>query len=93
MDGQDGEQSRDERERLDERPHAVLKGVSRSGILCAHSDDADHRFRQADRRFQAMPITLEERRSIGALGSGLRVEVRGWSRSLSSSTAFSSIRP
>ena len=37
----------------------------------AHSDDADHRFRQADRRFQAMPITVEEGRSIGALGVGV----------------------
>ena len=35
----------------------------------AHSDDADHRFRQADRRFQAMPITLVGRRSVrGAEG-------------------------
>ena len=35
----------------------------------AHSSDADHRFRQADRRFQTMPITLEERRSMrGAEG-------------------------
>ena len=40
-------------------------------VILAHSDDADHRFRQADRRFQAMPITLEERRSIGALGVGV----------------------
>ena len=39
--------------------------------VSAHSDDADHRFRQADRRFQAMPITVEERRSIGALGVGV----------------------
>ena len=35
----------------------------------AHSGDADHRFRQADRRFRAMPITVEERRSIGALSA------------------------
>ena len=34
----------------------------------AHSCDVDHRFQQADRGFQAMSITLEERRSIGALG-------------------------
>ena len=33
--------------------------------LDAYSDDADHRFRQADRRFRAMPIIMEERRSIG----------------------------
>ena len=30
--------------------------------------DADHRFRQADRRFRAMPITMEERRSVAAPG-------------------------
>ena len=40
-------------------------------LLDAHSGDADHRFRQADRRFHSMPITLEERRSIGALGVGV----------------------
>ena len=34
----------------------------------AYSDDADHQFRQADHRFRSMPITLEERRSIAALG-------------------------
>ena len=59
----------------------------------AHSGDADHRFREADRRFRAMPITLEERRSIVALGVGLRVEVRTWGRTSSSRRAFSSIRP
>ncbi len=36
----------------------------------AHSGDADHLFQQADRGFQAKPITLEERRSIGTLGVG-----------------------
>ena len=39
--------------------------------LRAHSGDADHRFREADRGFRAMPITLEERRSIVALGGGV----------------------
>ena len=34
----------------------------------AYSDDADHQFRKADHRFRSMPITLEERRSIAALG-------------------------
>ncbi len=34
----------------------------------AYSDDAGHQFRQADHRFRSMPITLEERRSIAALG-------------------------
>ena len=43
------------------RPHRVP----------AYSDGADHRLRQADHGFRAVPITLEERRSIGAL----RVEV------------------
>ena len=38
----------------------------------AYSDDADHRFRQADRGFRFMPITLEERRSIA--GRGVVVE-------------------
>lgn len=33
-----------------------------------HSGDADHRFHEADRWFRAMPITLEGRRSIVALG-------------------------
>ena len=41
----------------------------------AHSGDADHRFRQADHRFQAMPITLEDRRSTGCRVGVLRVEV------------------
>ena len=40
------------------------------------SDDADHRFRQPDRRFRAKPITFEERRSIGVLGVG--VEGGSW---------------
>ena len=44
--------------------------VANGGDAAAHSGDADHRFRQADRRFQAMPITLEERKSIGARGVG-----------------------
>ena len=39
----------------------------------AYSADADHQFQQADHRFQSKPITLEERRSIGAL----RVRVFG----------------
>ena len=39
--------------------------------LVPYSDDADHRFQQADRRFRAMPITLEERRSIETLGGGV----------------------
>ncbi len=37
----------------------------------AHSADADDRFQQADRRFQAMSIILEERRSMGTLGVGV----------------------
>ena len=44
-----------------------------AGSRGAYSDDADHQFRQADHRFRSMPITLEERRSIGAL----RVRVFG----------------
>ena len=62
----------------------TLKGVGKVYIqtvldcfsrYVAYSDDADHRFRQADRRFRAMSIILEERRSIGALGLGFRAEV------------------
>ena len=49
--------------------------------MATHSGDADHRFRQADRRFQAMPITLEGRGSIGALVGKLTVEVE-WSGSV-----------
>jgi hypothetical protein len=40
--------------------------------IAAYSDAADHRFRQADRGFRFMPITLEERRSIA--GRGVVVE-------------------
>ena len=53
------------------RDPEALQTLSGHLVRGAHSDDADHRFRQADRRFQAMPITLEERRSIGALGVGV----------------------
>ena len=64
------------REPLDQRgltvgPSIAWEPKTQSTVTTAHSDDADHRFRQADRRFQAMPITLEERRSIGALGVGV----------------------
>ena len=44
-----------------ERRSRDLTSIIRSyfGPESAHSGDADHRFRQADRGFQAMPITLE----------------------------------
>ena len=49
-------------------------------VRAPYSDDADHRFRQADHRFRSMPITLEERRSIAALGSRVtELKYRGWS--------------
>ncbi|WP_420633972.1 hypothetical protein [Candidatus Palauibacter sp.] len=45
--------------------------AEQQAALAAYSDDADHRFRQADRRFRFMPITLEERRSIAGRGVGV----------------------
>ena len=43
--------------------HMGSDGLVATVSVRAHSGDADHRFRQADRGFQAMPITLEERSS------------------------------
>ena len=58
----------------------------------AYSDNADHQFRQADHRFRSMPITLEERRSIAALGGRVtELKFRGWSGSSSSDGAFSGV--
>ena len=47
--------------------HSTLS-KTRKRLSVAYSDDAGHQFRQADHRFRSMPITLEERRSIAALG-------------------------
>ena len=58
----------------------------------AYSDDADHQFRQADHRFRSMPITLEERRSIAALGGRVTgLKFRGWSGSPSSAGVLSGV--
>ena len=72
---------------IDEDGRLVVFELKREKLtraaVAAHSGDADHRFRPAERRFQAMPITLEgrsphgEREALAPADRGYRPRRRG----------------